>query len=96
MLAAVREVRSQNDRRTTQYSYLSYPVKDEIEYPQEIKTGDVLNISLRFQAPQNKAEIRINNGPAVGLQTGKILGLTFVGLMVSNGGLLRLQSIKTS
>lgn len=96
MLAAGREERTQNDRRTTQYSYLSYPVKDEIEYPQPIKTGDVMNISLRFQAPQGKAEIQINNGPAVALQTGKILGLTFVGLIVANGGLLRLQSIKTN
>ena len=95
-LAAGNAGRLQNDRKTTQYSFLSHRIKDEVPYPQTIKTDDVINISVRYQAATSKAQISLNGGPPVELQTGKILGLTFIGLTVANGGLMRLQTIKTN
>ncbi len=95
LLAAGTPERIQNDRRTTQYSFLSHTIKTETPYPQPVKSGDVMEISLRYQASQSKAEIKINGGPVVELSTGRILGLSSVGLAVGGGGLLRLKSIRT-
>jgi hypothetical protein len=94
-LAAGKEETTQNNRRTTEYYFLSHKIKEESEYPQKIKANDVLNISVRYQAAASKAQITINGGAPIELNTGKILGLTFVGLLVADGGQIRLQSIKT-
>ncbi len=95
-LAAGSPENTQNDRKTTQYSFMSHRIKDETPYPITFKPEDVLNISLRYRAETGKAQISINGGPPVELQTGKILGLTFLGLSVASGGSVRLQSIKTN
>ena len=95
-LAVGRGNRSQNNRRTTEYRFLSHTIKDEVEYPLTFKANEILNISVRFQAGISSAEISINQAAPVKLQTDKILGLTFVGLLVANGGQIRLQSIKTT
>lgn len=95
-LAGGKEERTQNNRRTTEYNYLSHKIKDEVEYPQGFKADQTLTISVKYQVATSKAQISINGGAPVELQTGKILGLTFVGLLVANGGQIRLQSIKTT
>jgi hypothetical protein len=95
-LAAGNEERLQNNRRATEYTFLSHRIKDELQYPQTFKSGDVLNVSVRYQAATSKAQISINGGTPVELNTGKILGLTFIGLSVANGGQIRVQSIKTT
>jgi hypothetical protein len=95
-LAAGNQETTRNDRRTTEYYYLSHKIKNEIHYPQTFQVGEKLEVSVRYHAVASKAEISINGGPPIVLPTGKILGLTFVGLMVENGGQLRFQSIKTT
>ena len=87
---------TQNNRRTTEYHYLAHKIKDEVEYPKEFTADEVLNISVRYQAKTNQAQISINGGNPIELTTGKILGLTFVGLLIGDGGQLRVQSIKTN
>ena len=87
---------TQNNRRTTEYHYLSHKIKDEVEYPQTFKPEDGLNVSVKYQVATSKAQISINGGKSVELTTEKILGLTFVGLLVANGGQIRVQSIKTT
>lgn len=95
-LAAGKESRAENHRRMTEYRFLSHKIQDEIEYSRGFKADEVLNISVRFQAATNSAEISINQAAPVKLRTDKILGLTFVGFLVANGGQIRLQSIKTT
>lgn len=94
-LAAGKAETTRNDRRTTEYHFLSHRIKDEVSYPQTFKADEVLNISVRYQAASSKAAVSIKGGAPVELTTGKILGLTFVGLLVANGGQMRLQSMKT-
>jgi sialidase-1 len=94
-LAAGKAETTQNNRRTTEYHFLSHRIKDEVSYPNALKANEVLNISVRYQASTSKAAISINGGAPVELTTGKILGLTFVGLLVANGGQIRVQSMKT-
>lgn len=95
-LAAGKEERLQNNRRTTEYTFLSHRIKEEVSYPESFRSGDILNISVRYQAATSQAQISINGGTPVELITDKILGLNFVGLLVANGGQLRLHSIKTT
>jgi hypothetical protein len=95
-LAAGKPENTQNNRRVTEYHYISHKITDETEYPQASKANEVLNVSVRYQAAASKAQISINGGERVELTTGKILGLTFVGLLVANGGQIRVESIKTN
>lgn len=95
-LASGKAENTQNNRRTTEYHYISHKIKDESEYSQTFVAGETLNILVKYQAATSKAQISINGGIPVELTTGKILGLTFVGLVVANGGQVRVQSIKTN
>lgn len=95
-LAAGKGEDTQNNRRTTEYHYLSHKIKNETEYPLTFKAEDVLNVSVKYQVATSKAQISINGGNPIELTTEKILGLTFVGLLVANGGQIRVQSIKTT
>lgn len=97
-LAAGKAERAQNDRRSTQFSFLSHRItaENEVPYPITIKADEVLKVSLRFQAGKNKAGIVINEGPLVGLDTDPVMGLTFVGLSIANGGRLRFRNMKTT
>ena len=95
LLAAGTPEPVRNDRRGTQFSFLSHRIKNEIPYPEPVTTRGAMEVSLRYSASQKKAEVRINGGPVVELRTGRILGLTYIGLAVANGGILRLRSIST-
>ena len=97
-VASGKAERAQNDRRSTQFSFLSHRIRaeHEIPYPNPINSNETLKISLRFQADKNTAQIAINDGPIVELITDTILGLTFVGFCVSNGGQLRFRTMTTS
>lgn len=94
-LAAGKPETTQSNRQTTEYHYISHRIKDETEYPSAFAANEILHVAVRYQAASSKAQISINGGPAVELTTGKILGLTFVGLLVGNGGQIRIASIKT-
>ncbi|MEZ5347500.1 MAG: sialidase family protein [Pyrinomonadaceae bacterium] len=95
-LAAGKEERLQNDRRTTKYNYLLHRIKEETEYPKAFGSGEELNISVRYNSAAQKAQISVNGGPSVELKTAKVLGLAYVSLLASNGGNIRLNSINTN
>ncbi len=95
-LAAGKEERLQNDRKTTQYTYLLHRVKEETEYPKPYGSGDELSISVKYQGGAQNAQVSVNGGPAVDLKISKILGLNYVALLAANGGNIRLHSIKTN
>ncbi len=95
-LAAGEEERLQNDRKTTKYTYILHRVKTETEYPKAITAGEELNVSIKYQGAAQKAIVSINGGPAVELKTSKVFGLTYVGLLASNGGKIRLHTINTT
>ncbi|HLA94906.1 MAG TPA: sialidase family protein [Pyrinomonadaceae bacterium] len=90
--------RSQNDRRSTQYSFLSRRIRTETEiaYPASFALDRELKVSLRFQADKRLAELSINGGPKTEIKTDSMLGLTFVGFLVANGGRLRFRTMKTT
>jgi predicted neuraminidase len=94
-LAAGRPQQKTNAARATEFHYSSHAIQAETPYPAPIKPGETLVISLKYQAGQKKAMIRINGGPGVELATGEILGLSYVGLVAGKDGALRLLSIRT-
>jgi hypothetical protein len=94
-LAAGKPERTQNNRRSTEYSYISHVINEEVEYPRAFDPNEALNISVRYNAANCTAQISINDGERVELKTAEIIGLTFVGLLTANGGLIRFNSIRT-
>jgi hypothetical protein len=94
-LAAGAPTEVSRDRRTTKYSYLKHAAGTEIEYPRVMPLGARTVIATRYDAEARRAEIRIGNGPAATLETGRILGLGWLGLAVHAGGVLRILSIET-
>ncbi len=95
-VAAGSERNTQNNRRTTEYHYVSHRIKDEIEYPQTIKAGEMLKISIRYQAAANEAQVSINDGERLTLKTIKMLGISYMGLLVGEGGQIGFRSVKTT
>lgn len=97
-ISAGKSERAQNDRRSTQYSFLSRRIREEneVQYPASVSRDKDLKISLRFLADKNHAELSINGGPRVEVKTDPMLGLTFVGFLVANGGRMRFRTMKTT
>lgn len=93
--AAGKPERLQNNRKTTEYSYPSHRIGEEIEYPRGFEPNEELKVSVRYTAADDTAKVSVNGGAAVELKTGKIIGLTFVGLLVAGGGKIRFHSIRT-
>ena len=85
----------QNNRRSTEFHYSSHSIRNETPYPAPRKTGETLIISVKYQAGLKKALVRINDGPSAEVSTGKILGLSYIGLFAGKGGALRILSIQT-
>jgi hypothetical protein len=94
-LAAGTPDRQQNNRRTTEFFYLAHRIGEEKLYPASFKPGETLNISVRYNAASATARISINNGESLELKTSKVFGLTFMGLLVANGGQMRIHSVRT-
>ena len=94
-LAAGTPDRQQNNRRTTEFFYLAHRIGEEKLYPASFKPGETLNISVRYNAASGMARISINNGESLELKTSKVFGLTFMGLLVANGGQMRIHSVRT-
>lgn len=94
--AAGTEQNTQNNRRTTEYHYVSHRIKDEIEYPQTVKVGEMLKISVRYLAAANEAQISINDGERLTLKTIKMLGISYMGLLVGESGQIGFRSVKTT
>jgi hypothetical protein len=92
MLGAGTAERADRPRGTTSYSYVRYPVRDEVRYP--LPATGPLQVSIRFRAAEKSAVIRIGNGPEVSVRTPQVLGLSYAGLAVSNGGVVRLREIR--
>lgn len=95
-LAAGSEQNTQNNRRTTEYHYRSHKIKDEVEYPQTFKAGEILEISVRYKAETNEAQVSIKNGERVTLKMVKMLGISYMGLLVGEGGQIGFRSVKTT
>lgn len=95
-LGAGRSSRAENNRRTTEYRYSSHKITDETEYPRPYRAQETLKVLLRFNAGTSKARVVINDAAPVELDIDKIFGLTFVGLLVGNGGKVRFHSMTTS
>jgi hypothetical protein len=87
---------TENNRRTTQYQYWSPKITDEVEYPASIEPGKALNVRVQFDAAASKAHVVIGDGTALEVETDKIFGLTFVGLLVGNGGKIQFSSMTTT
>jgi hypothetical protein len=87
--------RVQRSRRSTEYGYLAHLVTSEAPYPRMTETGP-LHIAVAYSTARQESSVRLNNGPAVTLRTGRILGLACFGLAVAKGGRLRVQSIQTT
>jgi len=85
----------QNNRRSTEFHYSSHSIRSETPYPAPLKSGETLVISVKYQAAQKKALVRINDGPGAEVSTGEILGLSYIGLFAGKGGALRILSIRT-
>ena len=96
LLGAGRAKTTENNRRTTQYQYASLKVTEEVPYPKTFEPGEALKVRVRFNAATSTAKVAIGDAKAVELKTDKILGLTFVGLLVGNGGKLRFNSMTTT
>ncbi|MGD9562416.1 MAG: sialidase family protein [Pyrinomonadaceae bacterium] len=94
-LGSGRETRAENNRRTTQYQYSSHKITNEIEYPRSYASNDLLKVQVRFHAKTSKAQVAINDAASVELDIDQIFGLTFVGLLVGNGGKFRFHSMTT-
>ncbi|MBK8506012.1 MAG: exo-alpha-sialidase [Saprospiraceae bacterium] len=93
-IAIGKENREQNNRKATEYIFTSYQITDEIPYPYSPGAKDVLNISVAYQSIKNNVEIKINHGKPISLKTEKIFGLCYLGLLVANGGQIRMHSIE--
>lgn len=93
-LAAGSPQRQQNNRRTTEFHYLSHAIGNETPYPAPVAPGEPLRISVRYASAPRTATVRINDGPPVELATADILGLGYVGFAASGNGALQLQSIR--
>ena len=85
----------QNNRRTTEFFYVAHRIGEEKLYPGTFNPGEVLNISLQYSAASATARISVNNSERIELKTSKVFGLTFMGLLVANGGQMRIQSVRT-
>lgn len=94
-LAAGVPDRQQNNRRTTEFFYLAHRIGDERSYPGTFKPGEDLNISVQYNAASATARISVNNGERIELKTSKVFGLTFMGLLIANGGQMRFHSVRT-
>lgn len=95
-LGVGRAVRAENNRRTTEYQYSSHKITDEAEYPRSYTLQESLTVLVGFNANISKARVAINDAAPVELDVDKIFGLTFVGLVVGNGGKIRFHSMTTS
>jgi len=85
----------QNNRKLTEYRYLAHAIEHEVPYPEAIGPDHVLTLALRYDAAQQKAVVRIGDGPNVEVATGPTLGLSYLGFVVGNGGALRILSVQT-
>ncbi|MGE3384866.1 MAG: sialidase family protein [Pyrinomonadaceae bacterium] len=95
-VGAGRKKTTENNRRTTQYQYSAFTITDEKEYPLTLPIGKEIRIRLRFNAGSRKASVRIGDAEALEIETDPIFGLTFVGLLVANGGRMRFRSVTTT
>jgi hypothetical protein len=93
-LAAGQPVRRERDRRGTKYSYLSHAIGPEAKYPAGFATGRRMLLSVQYRAASKTAQIKFGEGPAVAVKTGRVLGLSYLGLAASSGGVLRIRSIQ--
>ena len=87
--------RQQNNRRTTEFSYLALRVGEEKLYPGTFKPGELLSISVKYNADSSTARIAVNDSEPIELTTSKVFGLTSMGLLVANGGQIRIHSVRT-
>src|SRR5690606_37299152 len=94
-LATGKPERTQNNRRTTEYAYVSHIVGEETEYPRGFDVNEILEVVVRYTASKRTAQISVNGAAPVELKTADIIGITFVGLLVSDRGQLRFNSIRT-
>ncbi len=95
-LGAGKAKTTENNRRSTQYQYPALKITDEVAYSGTFEPGAALNVRLRFNAAASKAMVTIGEAETVELQTDKIFGLTFVGLLAGQGGKLRFNSMTTT
>jgi hypothetical protein len=94
-VAAGKGTRQQNNRRTTEFNYLSQQIGKETEYPAAFGPGETLDVAVKYNASTSRAAISINGLESVELKTDKIFGLAFLGLLVANGGRIRFAEART-
>lgn len=95
-VGAGRKKTTENNRRTTQYRYSAFTITEEKEYPLTRPIGRELLIRLQYNAAARKASVRIGDGKPLVIETEAIFGLTFIGLLIGNGGRLRFRSLTTT
>lgn len=95
-IATGKAVRSQNNRKSTEYIFTSYQISEEVIYPNPASPEEILNISVLYQFRKNEVTIKINDGPSINLETEKIIGLSYIGIIVDHSGQIRFKSIETT
>lgn len=94
-VAAGKPSRTQNNRRSTEYSYLSQVIGEETAYPRNFDPAEPLDVSVGYNAANRTAKISVNGDKPIELRTSEIFGLTFLGMLIANGGQIRFNSIRT-
>lgn len=84
----------QRPRGNTIYSYTGLPVQSEERYATKLPADGYSMLVIRFDAEKRRAVIHINDGPEAALQTPPVLGLNYVGLGITGGGVLRLRDLQ--
>ncbi|MGD9562415.1 MAG: sialidase family protein [Pyrinomonadaceae bacterium] len=87
--------RQQRNRRTTEFQHNAFRIGEETLYPTTFTPGTALDISVDYRAELSTARISINERETIEIKTAKIFGLTFMGLLVANGGQISFNSAET-
>ena len=88
--------RLQNNRRTTEYLSTIYKIRDEVQFSESITSERTLEILIEYNSGKNEVRIQLNNSTPISLRTEKIIGLSYIGFLVVNGGQIRIQKIETT
>lgn len=86
---------SQENHRSTHYDYTSYPINAEKKYPETFNPDTIFNISLSVDCPQKEVKFQINDRSTLSIPIDQIIGLGYLGFLISPTGQLKIYSIQT-
>lgn len=78
------------------YSYLSYPVNSEREYPTRWAAGKRFKLRVDCDTRSRTASVSIDDGPVVKVDLGEVLGLSYFGVAATQGGSICVRRLATN